>query len=135
RSIPTWKQARRPHEEQTTRGMPDSKAGTFFFSSRRRHTRWPRDWSSDVCSSDLHEQEMQFAAREREAIAARQVQHQEELGLLGVRLDLLAREEEGLRLEQQRLLDSSAEDEARQKQAEDTLEKALQEIHDAQHGV
>src|SRR5207253_3755313 len=21
---------------------------------RRRHTRWPRDWSSDVCSSDLH---------------------------------------------------------------------------------
>src|SRR5207253_4620447 len=27
----------------------------FFFSSRRRHTRWPRDWSSDVCSSDLWE--------------------------------------------------------------------------------
>src|SRR5207253_4732306 len=27
----------------------------FFFSSRRRHTRWPRDWSSDVCSSDLIE--------------------------------------------------------------------------------
>src|SRR6266508_4802747 len=27
----------------------------FFFSSRRRHTRWPRDWSSDVCSSDLLE--------------------------------------------------------------------------------
>src|SRR5690625_4182574 len=25
----------------------------LFFSSRRRHTRWPRDWSSDVCSSDL----------------------------------------------------------------------------------
>src|SRR5690625_4247924 len=25
----------------------------FFSSSRRRHTRWPRDWSSDVCSSDL----------------------------------------------------------------------------------
>src|SRR5690625_197264 len=25
----------------------------FFFSSRRRHTTWPRDWSSDVCSSDL----------------------------------------------------------------------------------
>src|SRR5207253_6892155 len=29
----------------------------FFFSSRRRHTRWPRDWSSDVCSSDLSCQE------------------------------------------------------------------------------
>src|SRR3712207_6879734 len=27
----------------------------FFFSSRRRHTRYWRDWSSDVCSSDLIE--------------------------------------------------------------------------------
>src|SRR2546421_5634134 len=27
--------------------------GLFFFSSRRRHTRSDRDWSSDVCSSDL----------------------------------------------------------------------------------
>src|SRR5690606_40192711 len=27
----------------------------FFFSSRRRHTRFSRDWSSDVCSSDLIE--------------------------------------------------------------------------------
>src|SRR5690348_1843979 len=26
----------------------------FFFSGRRRHTRWTGDWSSDVCSSDLH---------------------------------------------------------------------------------
>src|SRR5437870_10350830 len=25
----------------------------YFFSSRRRHTSWPRDWSSVVCSSDL----------------------------------------------------------------------------------
>src|SRR6266542_5104642 len=28
--------------------------GAFFFSSRRRHTRCYRDWSSDVCSSDLN---------------------------------------------------------------------------------
>src|SRR5207249_9092162 len=28
----------------------------FFFSSRRRHTRSKRDWSSDVCSSDLPSQ-------------------------------------------------------------------------------
>src|SRR5260370_25992192 len=28
----------------------------FFFSSRRRHTRFKCDWSSDVCSSDLREQ-------------------------------------------------------------------------------
>src|SRR2546430_13346045 len=27
----------------------------FFFSSRRRHTRFDCDWSSDVCSSDLNE--------------------------------------------------------------------------------
>src|SRR5699024_11246728 len=32
-----------------------SLSGFFFFSSRRRHTRSKRDWSSDVCSSDLHE--------------------------------------------------------------------------------
>src|SRR2546429_5910160 len=29
----------------------------FFFSSRRRHTRCSRDWSSDVCSSDLDSRE------------------------------------------------------------------------------
>src|SRR5207249_6096482 len=29
-------------------------AVSFFFSSRRRHTRSKRDWSSDVCSSDLN---------------------------------------------------------------------------------
>src|SRR3712207_8426652 len=28
----------------------------FFFSSRRRHTRYWRDWSSDVCSSDLQDE-------------------------------------------------------------------------------
>src|SRR5207302_7160535 len=30
---------------------------SFFFSSRRRHTRFSRDWSSDVCSSDLDRRE------------------------------------------------------------------------------
>src|SRR2546430_9393539 len=32
-------------------------SGFFFFSSRRRHTRFDCDWSSDVCSSDLDEVE------------------------------------------------------------------------------
>src|SRR5699024_11314025 len=32
----------------------------FFFSSRRRHTRSKRDWSSDVCSSDLAERSEEF---------------------------------------------------------------------------
>src|SRR5437870_4834073 len=35
----------------------------FFFSSRRRHTRWPRDWSSDVCSSDLRKRSGRGAFR------------------------------------------------------------------------
>src|SRR5690606_40277225 len=33
--------------------VPRSVSAFFFFSSRRRHTRFSRDWSSDVCSSDL----------------------------------------------------------------------------------
>src|SRR3712207_3286568 len=36
----------------------------FFFSSRRRHTRYWRDWSSDVCSSDLHGMDKWRAAKE-----------------------------------------------------------------------
>src|SRR2546422_6705911 len=35
----------------------------FFFSSRRRHTRCSRDWSSDVCSSDLPNDWFAVAAR------------------------------------------------------------------------
>src|SRR5699024_12050418 len=35
----------------------------LFFSSRRRHTRSKRDWSSDVCSSDL----IKFSLRKRES--------------------------------------------------------------------
>src|SRR5690606_40511795 len=36
-----------------TRRLSCSFRCVFFFSSRRRHTRFSRDWSSDVCSSDL----------------------------------------------------------------------------------
>src|SRR3712207_7748924 len=32
----------------------------FFFSSRRRHTRYWRDWSSDVCSSDLNPEQLPY---------------------------------------------------------------------------
>src|SRR5947209_9517935 len=38
-------------------------AGVVFFSSRRRHTRYWRDWSSDVCSSDLLFEDAQGGAR------------------------------------------------------------------------
>src|SRR5438445_12800954 len=48
----------------------------FFFSSRRRHTRYWRDWSSDVCSSDL----VAVADRHPRAAGARalQIHHEEE---------------------------------------------------------
>src|SRR2546422_10915890 len=35
----------------------------FFFSSRRRHTRCSRDWSSDVCSSDLGAHRLEHVAQ------------------------------------------------------------------------
>src|SRR5467141_708206 len=38
----------------------------FFFSSRRRHTRFKCDWSADVCSSDLRERGRLWDAAERE---------------------------------------------------------------------
>src|SRR5690606_40118870 len=43
----------------------------FFFSSRRRHTRFSRDWSSDVCSSDLklNEYEKDSLAKQYDQIA------------------------------------------------------------------
>src|SRR3712207_6923791 len=44
----------------------------FFFSSRRRHTRYWRDWSSDVCSSDLRGMEVyDFVDLPRESMDAR----------------------------------------------------------------
>src|SRR5690606_40560553 len=42
---------------------------SFFFSSRRRHTRFSRDWSSDVCSSDLAGGERAAAGRQARDLA------------------------------------------------------------------
>src|SRR5690606_40316869 len=42
----------------------------FFFSSRRRHTRFSRDWSSDVCSSDLVSKKRVMAAAAASARAS-----------------------------------------------------------------
>src|SRR5207302_4452494 len=40
-------------------GLLGGRDGTpFFFSSRRRHTMFSRDWSSDVCSSDLFDEHL-----------------------------------------------------------------------------
>src|SRR3712207_2493197 len=40
----------------------------FFFSSRRRHTRYWRDWSSDVCSSDLLGKVLRMGAYDEEVL-------------------------------------------------------------------
>ena len=83
----------------------------------------------------LAEQEAQFAQRERESIAARQAQHEDELSLLGIRLEHLTREEEGQKIEQQKLVDATAEDQARQAQAEATLQESQAQIKAAQTAV
>src|SRR5690606_40449992 len=44
-----------------------------FFSSRRRHTRFSRDWSSDVCSSDLDRLAVMLAGRVAEKLAFSEV--------------------------------------------------------------
>src|SRR2546429_2846136 len=58
----------------------------FFFSSRRRHTRCSRDWSSDVCSSDLGREvgrdEAARALRISRALAAFHLDKLVQLGLL-----------------------------------------------------
>src|SRR5690606_40768970 len=59
----------------------------FFFSSRRRHTRFSRDWSSDVCSSDLADERLARPPGaeddQRNADPAAAVDHLEEEGIEG----------------------------------------------------
>src|SRR5690349_24989932 len=63
----------------------------FFFSSRRRHTRSLRDWSSDVCSSDLVGVEVPGRVP-HVGVAPRQ--HEHLLPLADQELDQAARSEE-----------------------------------------
>src|SRR5436309_856085 len=55
----------------------------FFFSSRRRHTRFSRDWSSDVCSSDLVGQDRVLVIEAARHVAADLIAYP--FGLLGER--------------------------------------------------
>src|SRR2546422_10374089 len=50
----------------------------FFFSSRRRHTRCSRDWSSDVCSSDLLHRRIKSNVQHQRQAAAVPVGHEPE---------------------------------------------------------
>src|SRR5256884_3775566 len=59
----------------------------FFFSSRRRHTRCSRDWSSDVCSSDLGG--LRSAAK-----AAKTASDEADIGEVDVAIDDVGRSEE-----------------------------------------
>src|SRR6266508_6006316 len=60
----------------------------FFLSSRRLHTIWPRDWSSDVCSSDLERlarlcgRRVRVPARHDDAALAQEVDELERAGQL-----------------------------------------------------
>src|SRR6266487_1624773 len=61
----------------------------FFFSSRRRHTRWTGDWSSDVCSSDLHgpdpRQQFVVVKRPRNVVVAAAVEGTDAVDRVGLR--------------------------------------------------
>src|SRR5207249_8557015 len=63
----------------------------FFFSSRRRHTRSKRDWSSDVCSSDLP----QVVRVRGEAVVRRDRVEDARAGGVGIDLDAVAEVAEG----------------------------------------
>src|SRR2546422_3632504 len=76
----------------------------FFFSSRRRHTRCSRDWSSDVCSSDLdffqrltepqsgfQIRSQQMEANANRTVAARRDRSEEHTSELQSRLHLVCR--------------------------------------------
>src|SRR6267154_4356840 len=52
----------------------------FFFSSRRRHTSWTGDWSSDVCSSDLELGRRLLAPARRDARIVRRLGRTIKLG-------------------------------------------------------
>src|SRR5690606_41029663 len=64
----------------------------FFFSSRRRHTRFSRDWSSDVCSSDLlTSTSWEFVAQRRRGYVCGNAEHRPTEGRL--RFPFIAPEE------------------------------------------
>src|SRR6476620_11369588 len=52
----------------------------FFFSSRRRHTRYWRDWSSDVCCSDLGLKQM---LNRRQQLVGLDVTNDDQCGVVG----------------------------------------------------
>src|SRR5207249_8863714 len=62
----------------------------FFFSSRRRHTRSKRDWSSDVCSSDLYTSVARGTRHPPQIIAFRAIRARRDTDALVVLLEIHA---------------------------------------------
>src|SRR5690606_5795169 len=62
-------------ERSTNNAVSISLLIIFFFSSRRRHTRFSRDWSSDVCSSDLIRRSTRRDSRWRSASSRTSVRY------------------------------------------------------------
>src|SRR3989440_7123628 len=68
----------------------------FFFSSRRRHTRSDRDWSSDVCSSDLDlDERVQPFVGSADDVAAAMAARDAGPGCVDLEHDVLARSRPG----------------------------------------
>src|SRR5256885_5080936 len=61
--ISAWTHAKSTLNDGTESRNNVSHKLSFFFSSRRRHTRLQGDWSSDVCSSDLSNWPLEFLVR------------------------------------------------------------------------
>src|SRR5690606_40478970 len=66
----------------------------FYFSSRRRHTRFSRDWSSDVCSSDLLQTQLEnviyratFEADEPTRLIVQTAPYDDATAAIGARAD------------------------------------------------
>src|SRR5699024_11255780 len=62
----------------------------FFFTSRRRHTRSKRDWSSDVCSSDLLGEQERAEEDEAHAVEIATVDYLAQVSMLTVLSDAMA---------------------------------------------
>src|SRR2546430_5014296 len=65
------------HDRETLKSVASQKwcIVFFFFSSRRRHTRFDCDWSSDVCSSDLAPRARRFRAGGRTRAQGEDLRH------------------------------------------------------------
>src|SRR2546429_3068290 len=81
-----------PSAPWRTSRSPSARRLFCFFSSRRRHTRCSRDWSSDVCSSDLpYQAQLRILHHFRAIFCCRMQRSEEHTSELQSRLHLVCR--------------------------------------------